>query len=302
MTFSAGIDLGGTKILTAVFDKQWQAVQSQRVETPLESYDSLLSVLVEQIRWIRQFMEPQAIGLGVPGIQDRESGVLRAANITADGHTIRADLEQLCGIKIRLINDSKAFALSEACLGAGLAYDCVLGISLGTGVAAGVVVGQRVLSSAAGMAGEIGHMSIPAITAQQLTLPLIPCACGKTACYETFLCGPGVRRLGVHFFHVDQPVETWVSLCGSGDEDAIELMRVWYELLATMLSEVMLCYDADCVVFGGGLAALPDFVPHTLNALNNIYRLTNHVPDIKLADSTTHSGARGAALYASQCT
>jgi predicted NBD/HSP70 family sugar kinase len=298
VNLTAGVDLGGTKIVSALFDENWQPVLSQRVATPADSYDSLLAALTAQIRWIQDHATVPVVGLGVPGIVDRDTLALHAANLRASGQRLGVDLAMASSVDIRLINDSKALALSEACLGAGAPYRSVLGISIGTGIAAGMVVRESLLSDPAGMAGEIGHMSIPAATIQNQKLPVLSCACGKSGCYETFLCGPGFTRLGECLYGVEQSVESWSQQYRDNDRQATTLMAHWYTLLAAMLAEMMLCYDPDCIVFGGGVTAMPDFILNTENALQKAERLTRHMPALHTAGGHEFSAARGAALAA----
>lgn len=299
MSLSAGIDLGGTKILSAVFNDAWQPVFRTQVATPSDTYDALLSEVVRQVEWALTRTDISTIGLGVPGVLNRKTRVLRAANLTANGHRLSEDLESATGVSISVINDSKAFALSEACLGAGIGYHSVLGISIGTGTASGLVVGNSILSEAAGMAGEIGHMSIPAFVANKYKLPVLSCACGKVGCFETFISGPGLTRLGSAVFGHQRSVAEWLTLCSEEDAPATNLMTLWYEILAEMIAEVMLCYDPECIVFGGGLSSLPEFLPCVTRALDKTSRLSDDLPDLFRAKSQEFSGARGAALQAS---
>ncbi len=298
----AGIDLGGTKIQTTVFDAQWSVVNSKRSSTPDSVYQELLQVLAEHIDWASNTDNTRQIpvGIGVPGIIDTRTARLRTANLCADGQTIGKDLNDLTGRSAALINDCKAFALAEACLGSATGYQSVLGISIGTGIAGGLVINKTLLPDANGMAGEFGHMAIPATTLSKYNLPVLPCGCGNHGCYETFVCGPGFERFAAHMENAGHAtVSDWIERFNAGDTAAVKVTHRWFELLAEMIYQLTLCYDPDCIVFGGGISNYPDFIRLLNQAFGKLNRLTSNTPAFTLALASEHSGAKGAALFAS---
>ncbi|MDR5650697.1 ROK family protein, partial [Staphylococcus nepalensis] len=88
------------------------------------------------------------------------------------------------------------FALSEAWAPEFKNYPTVLGLILGTGVGGGFVTHGKVLPGKNGIAGEIGHMNVTLQGARLLgnQVPEVMCGCGKPACFETYLSGPGFER------------------------------------------------------------------------------------------------------------
>jgi len=78
------------------------------------------------------------------------------------------------------------------------------------------------------------------------------------------------------------------------------LFDCWYQILATMIAEVTLCYDPASIVFGGRVASMPAFIDHLNKALSNQLMLCKQLPHLTLATDTEFSAARGAALYASR--
>ncbi len=302
----AGIDLGGTKIQSTVFNEQWGPVDSKRSETPRSDYAQFLQALEMHIHWILETCDSQQlpIGIGLPGLIDVNTGVLRAANLCANGENIAADLFHKTRQQVSLLNDCKAFALSEACLGNGRNYRSVLGVSIGTGIAGGLIVDKKLLPDAHGMAGEFGHMCIAATTASRYDLPLVKCGCGKNGCYETFVSGPGFERLGA-LNHTDPTtavvsVKQWIERYQQHDTRAIKITDTWFGILADMINDLTLCYDPGCIVFGGGMSNIPGFTERLQQALLKTDRLTSHLPSLQLAEASEHSGARGAALFAAE--
>src|SRR5260221_10544202 len=96
------------------------------------------------------------------------------------------------GRPLRFANDANCFALSEAVDGAAAGVPIVFGVILGTGTGGGVVVDGRILTGPNAIAGEWGHNPLP--WPRDGEWPGPACYCGKTACVETFLSGPGLSR------------------------------------------------------------------------------------------------------------
>ena len=298
----AGVDLGGTNIQSTVFNSDWSVLDSQRTDTPQSDYTALLEALAEHINWATATgSSHMPIGIGIPGVIDKNSGQLRTANLPANGRNIYTDLRALTGRDIALVNDCKAFALAEAVLGSGAMYQSVLGISIGTGIAGGLVIDNHILPDANRMAGEFGHMSLPATTVSRHALPMLECGCGNQGCYETYVCGPGFERFAALVAVTPaRSVSEWAQRYTAEDSLAIDIARRWFDILADLINQLTLVYDPDCIVFGGGMSHFPDFFALLNLALNNKHKLIDDRPVLKPAQANEHSGAQGAALFAKE--
>ena len=187
MTRLGGIDLGGTKIEARLFDDDLRELERRRIPTPTRTYPSLLEALEDQMNWLDGQAKGCMIGVGAPGLINPQSGVIFCANLPASGQTLGADLGARLGRPVSLINDCRAFTLSEALLGAGRPFDSVLGLVIGTGVAGGYAIQGRLATDLNGGHGEYGHLPMPASLLERHSLPVTACACGSIGCFETFL-------------------------------------------------------------------------------------------------------------------
>ena len=80
---AAGLDIGGTKIETQVFDSNWSLVERRRVATP-QTYDALLETVVEQIVWAQTIAgETVTVGIGAAGLVHPETELVLGANLAA---------------------------------------------------------------------------------------------------------------------------------------------------------------------------------------------------------------------------
>jgi glucokinase len=129
------------------------------------------------------------IGIGVPGIIDMQTGLLRESpNLPgwAD-YPVRAEIERRLKTIVILENDANVAALGEKWLGAAKDYSDMAMLTLGTGVGGGLVMGGAIWRGANGMAGEFGHTTVEPEGH--------PCGCGNRGCLEQYASATAVVRL-----------------------------------------------------------------------------------------------------------
>jgi len=300
VTHVGGIDLGGTKIEARLFDDRWAVLATRRLATPTDDYDDLVTALHEQIRWLQaEAGDPELpVGVGAPGLINPATGIAFTANLPATGRTLSADLSARSGKSVPFLNDCRAFALSEAALGAGRDHATVAGLVLGTGVAGGLVVNGALAPTQNGQGGELGHCAISHQIVERLGLPIRGCGCGRIGCYETLLSGPGLQHLAQHVTGNEISPEDLAARVLARDTDAELVYQHWLQLAAELVDLMMMTYDPNCIVLGGGLSHLPNLCARLVAQTAKIALPGTAVPQICLAEGGDSSGARGAALFA----
>ncbi|OCX60002.1 hypothetical protein BFP70_18055 [Thioclava sp. SK-1] len=297
---SGGIDLGGTKIEARLFDAGFNTCVTRRIATPSEGYDRLCAALAEQIGWLHeQAGGTLPIGIGFPGIMAPQTQQIYAANLPLSGSNLVNDIKTLTGCSLALVNDSLAFALSEATLGAGQGYDSVLGLIIGTGVGAGLAIDGRLIPRCTGLALEVGHLGVPARWLAQSGLPLRQCGCKKLGCYEAYLAGPGLSWMAAQALSRDIAVPDLVVLAET-DFVAKQVLNTWSDLAGELLLDLHLNHDPGVIVLGGGLSKIPGVLNRLQSGLERCRLGTSPLPQIALAEHGDSSGARGAAIFATQ--
>lgn len=257
MNFLWGIDLGGTKIEGVVLpgsDEPEPVVRIRHETQADQGYGHVLeriALLVERMSE-ESGRRPARLGMGTPGSQNRATGRMRNCNTTClNGMPLHADLESRLGIPVAMANDANCFSLAEAKWGAGIGYETVFGVILGTGVGGGLVVHGRALEGANGIAGEWGHNVFD---------PGGPnCYCGKKGCVETFLSGPANEREFYNRTGLPWPlpkiVEQARTETGVDAQDQIDLLcRRFGRALAAVIN----IFDPDAVVLGGGVGQIDE--------------------------------------------
>lgn len=296
---SGAIDLGGTKIEARLFDGAMQTLDLRRVPTPSGDFDAFLAALIQQVRWLETRAGDPAlpVALSIAGVIDPETGICTAANIPVTGRALGAALRARLGRALPLVNDCMAFAWSEAHGGAGDGAASVLGLIIGTGIGAGLVLEGALPPRHAGLAVEIGHLGIPSRALARHGLPIWPCGCGRAGCYETCLAGPGLQRLaewaGLGALQPDQ-----IAARAETDPAAARVMAIWADLAGEMLDALQLMLDPQVIVLGGGLSNIPGLAQRLSQALAARRLGQARAPQILVARHGDSSGARGAALMA----
>ncbi|NRA87188.1 MAG: ROK family protein [Rhizobiales bacterium] len=292
------IDLGGTKIEAALLDENLVPIRRHRIVTPNLDYDDLLAAIGVQINWLREQSSDGelSIGIGVPGIVNKNTGMTLTSNLPTAGHTFRKDISKIAGYDVPLENDCRCFALSEANGGAGENFNKVFGLIVGTGIGGGICNNGVLTAGLNSLPVEVAHIPLPATIVKKYNLPLNSCGCGRTGCYETLVSGPGFSKLAKHMVGVDISVENIVSRANLGDLDMQRVMAVWIELYAHMLDMIQLMNDPDCIILGGGTSLIDGLIPKLSEAMQKIALKNTLGPELLLAKFGDSSGVRGAAM------
>lgn len=291
-----GVDLGGTKIEAAVLGTDGAVVWRQRVATPQGDYEGTLQSIRTLVQAARAHApDAPGVGVGYPGSCSPFDGLHRNANSTClNGKALIADLQRSLGMPVRGSNDANCFALSEAVDGAGAGARTVFGVILGTGCGGGVVVDRVALAGANGIAGEWGHMPLPNATADERATP--GCWCGRGACLEVFLSGPGVEADYVRAGGArSTSLQAIAADAVAHDARAAAVIDRWIDRLGRALAVVCNVIDPDAIVLGGGASLVPGLVDRLPAAVAPHCFSDGFRTPIRLACHGDSSGVRGAA-------
>lgn len=293
MKRSLGIDIGGTAVKAGRLGPD--GTVEARVERPspaLEAPRAMVALLAEIVRELDAGAVPDSIdqtesagsptdpcpiGIGCAGLVDPWRGaVLTSPNLPGWREPVPlADLvARATGTRPVLLNDANAFVLAETRLGAGRGAAHVVGITLGTGVGGGLVLGGRLWTGRHGAAGEIGHMPV--------LIDGPPCACGGRGCLEALIgtraildryrslarasgaAGATGDRAGV-----EQPsVRVLARRAREGDRAAVATFGETGRILGLALAGLTQLLDPELFVIGGGISRSTDlFFPAARAAL-----------------------------------
>ncbi len=290
-----GLDLGGTNLKVAVLELSGHEGEPpvplvhDTVPTHAErGPDGVAAVMVETGLAVISVHGPiETIGVGIPGLFDRETGVIGLfPNFPGPwtGFPLRERLETGLGEPVAFLNDARAHTLAESRLGAGRGADTMALVTLGTGVGGGLIIGGK-LHLGTGTAGEIGHQTVLEDG------PL--CGCGNRGCVEAL-----AQARALIAFSGKATVEEIFAGAAAGDERCLATIELAARYLGIAIANVVNVLAPDRVVIGGGIAAAGEAIlaPVRSNVLEHARMLPPERIEIVLAELGPQAGAIGAAL------
>lgn len=270
INYSVGVDIGGTNTVVGLLDAESRVAGLESIPTlAKEGADALLDRIAVSVSGLLDkagaSTNDVTVGVGVPGFVDPVAGVsLNSTNLGWRGVPVAEKLSAKLGAPVAIDNDVRMYVYGEAMLGAGRGIRHVLGITLGTGLAAALVTDGKLFYGGGGMAGELGHIALESIP--------YPCGCGLTGCLETVASATGIARQARDLIEREGrasalrdwfPGERLPQLTAkdvsraydAGDEVAIEVFERTGDLLGRGLAYAVTLLSPDRVVVGGGAAA-----------------------------------------------
>ena len=309
-----GIDLGGTKIQSAVVNSDNRVLGEARVPTPHEGgpkdvADAMAEALLAGAASAGiESKDLAGVGVGSPGAVDEETGAVSSArNLPGwnDSYPLGPRLAEALGTRVRVGNDVQVATNGEATLGAGRDYDSLLGVFWGTGVGGGIVLDGKPWVGR-GAAGEIGHMVVKRGGAR--------CPCGRRGCMEAYAGRAAMEararklhekgrktvlfKIMEHKGHDRLTSSIWEHALREGDELAEELLDRAVKALGAGIASAVNLLDPEAVVLGGGLGVRfgePFLRRIEKRMMKNVFA-DDRPPDLRLAELGDLGGAIGAAL------
>jgi predicted NBD/HSP70 family sugar kinase len=223
------------------------------------------------------------IGVGTPGIVDRQGAVVEAANLQWHGVPLQQELAARFGTPVRVANDAHVAALAE--FGAHPGPNLVV-VKIGVGIGAGIIVDGRLYRGDRPAAGEIGHIRV--------SEDGLPCTCGNSGCLETIASVPSILRnaaaiAGVAFAPGElDPGELTVSV---GEEPVRQAVVAAGRSLGSVLAHLVAILDIHRMVIA---LELPGWEDELLRALSAEVR-ERVLPDLASVVEFSSAG-RGADL------
>jgi glucokinase len=238
-----GVDLGGTKILAGVVERDGTVVHHRETRTPVTSQADLLVGLEVAVR---DLIDDSigAVGFGVPSRIDHTTGRVegRSVNIPLEGLDFHAFMSERFGLPVGLENDGNAAALAEHVAGAGRGERSMLMLTLGTGCGGGVVFNGELFRGWA----EFGHTVIE--------FDGLPCqgSCTGRGHLEAYVTGVAATLLAQAAFGEAADAHRLVRLANEGDVEAREILAGIGRRLGAGMSSFINIFGSELVVIGGG--------------------------------------------------
>lgn len=306
-----GVDLGATKIATALINEQGKILSAGRTPTKAEnSPESICKHIAKIINnyWHDATDEIVGVGIGIPGSVDSDHGiVISSVNLRWKNFEFTKSIQQYLEFDapIHIITDTLAIATGELHYGAAQGYKHFLLLTIGSGLGGSIVTNGRVVLGAHGMAGGVGHFSID-VNGRR-------CLCGIRGCAETTVSGPGLVSIardqfeGGRFstslpFSDDLDPQKILDAARLGDLLALEAISELGKNLGVVMAACVAILDPEMIVVGGGfgVAAYDIIMPIARQELERRV-LPEIYSDLLFSPTNLESSAMGAAHYVYEC-
>jgi len=245
-----GVDIGGTKILAGLVDREGHVEHRREHPTRTASEDEFLTGLDAAVEELLTD-DIGALGFGIPSPIDQRTGrALQAVNLPLTDIAFRDRMKQRFGLPVGIENDANAATYAEFRFGAAREVDSMVMLTLGTGCGGGAVVDGKLFRGWA----EFGHIVIE--------YDGLPCqgSCTGRGHLEPYVTGVAAGKLAAAEFGPAVDAHRLVRLANEGEPRAIEILGGIGRRLGAGIGSLVNIFNPELIVIGGGFAAAGDFV------------------------------------------
>jgi glucokinase len=274
-----GVDLGGTQIRAALTDGEGNILRRTScltlAEEGVESVIGRIKGAIYEVMESTERGQVQGIGIVAPGPSDPRQGIIiEAPNLSGwINIPLKALVEEEFGPPVVVGNDANLAALAEQRFGAGQGVADLIYITVSTGIGGGVIIDNRLLLGAQGLAAEIGHQTIEARGPR--------CNCGNVGCLEVLAAGPAIARRAREL--ITSGIETSIADLVGGDLDrisakevnqaaqagdpvAIEVFRQAGFYIGVGIVNLLHLFNPSLIIIGGSVAKAGDLLFEPIRA------------------------------------
>ncbi len=265
--YNIGIDLGGTNIKVGLVDDKYNIVSKATAKTNLpRPAEDICASIVELIWKVLgeakvTIGEVKSIGIGTPGVANRNSGVvLYSCNLGFNNTDLRKLLKARLDLPTYVENDANAAAFGEVLAGAGKGYKDVVVVTLGTGVGGGIIIDGKIYTGFNFCGAELGHTVIEFGGRQ--------CSCGRKGCFEAYSSATALINMTKEAMEEHKDSAMW-GLCGgdianvdgktafdgmrADDAAAKAVVDMYIEYLGCGLTNIINTFQPELLLIGGGI-------------------------------------------------
>jgi glucokinase len=271
-----GVDLGATNIRAAIVDGDTIAdIRSKRINNAGSEQEVLKDVFEVVDTLVNDPVT--AIGIGVPSVVDIEQGIVYDVQYIPSWKEVplKKWMEERYSVPVFVNNDANCFALGEHYFGKGKGVDSMIGLAIGTGVGAGIIINNKLYAGPNCGAGEFGMVDY------------------LDKVYEFYCSGSFFQNI----YQLDG--EEVFKKAKKGDGQALRLYEEMGTHLGNAIKMIMYTYDPSLIILGGSVRFAYNFFAHAMWQRIKTFAFTKSAERLKIEISELqNSGILGAAaLY-----
>lgn len=268
-SYVIGVDLGGTKISTAISTLDGRILNQTVVPTNAsEGERAVLDRIIGTIQEVLDkaqatLQEIEAIGIGSPGPLDAKKGVIiTTPNLPFKDYNVVEPIKEKFNVPVYLDNDANVAGIGEFMFGAGKGKQNIVYLTVSTGVGGGAVLNGQAYRGNTSNALEIGHMTVDANGPR--------CNCGNIGCLEAISSGTAIGKRGrdavsskvetsLRNYEEVTSYEVFVE-AKKGDAVSKEIIENAMNYLGIGVANAISIFDPEMVIIGGGVSKVGDIL------------------------------------------
>ena len=311
-----GVDLGGAKILAGVFGKDLKLLGKNKIRTkPERGFDAVVGRIARCVFELAddfdiQIEQIKGLGIGTPGAIAPDGDVIFAGNLRWEDVPLKAELEEKLKIPVFIENDCNIATLGIYHKELKAVPENMVGIFLGKGVGAGLILNRQLYRGSHLTAGEIGHTVVDVHGEK--------CNCGNRGCFELFASRSAIFR------RIDKAIQMGeksllatmtdgkledlrsgdlLKAMNRGDKCVGKVVDEAAEYTGIVVANVVNFLNPDIIVLGGGIIdALEERMMPIIErvAREHAFPGTENSFEVRASKLGDYAGITGAAVLAQQ--
>ncbi len=265
--YNIGIDLGGTNIKVGLVNEKYEIVAKATAPTDLPRPAEAICKSIVDVAWkvLNEAKvtigEVKSIGIGTPGVANRNSGtVLYSCNLDFKNTDLRSLIKKYLDKPVFVENDANAAAFGEVLAGAGKGYNDVIVVTLGTGVGGGIIIDGKIYTGFNFCGAELGHTVIEFGGRQ--------CGCGRKGCFEAYSSATALINMTKEAMEAHKESKMWEIAGGdlanvdgktafdgmrADDPAAKDVVKMYIDYLGCGLTNIINTFQPEMLLIGGGI-------------------------------------------------
>jgi len=261
--YYVGIDIGGTSTKIGIINNNGKLIEKTQVKMlKNQNWEKLVNEFLVAIKkWIDEKYNIKAIGIGIPGFFNNNTGLVQNCENVPNliGVPFIKYISNNLKIPVFADNDATAAAIGENIFGAGVDFKDYILVTIGTGIGGGLILNNEIYRGINGYAGEIGHMIVVAEGRE--------CSCGNRGCVEPYSSATaiiksikyGIKKGFITSYTPDEidnlSAQIIFKKAHEGDPHSFQAVDSAARYLGRMLGSIINLLNLEAIIIGGGVAA-----------------------------------------------
>ncbi|AQQ52379.1 ROK family protein [Planococcus lenghuensis] len=299
--YSIGIDIGVNYLLGVLTDLSGNIYEEKSMVFSKLPYEDIEEKLFATIDYLMAAAPPSphgiiGIGIGVPGIVDKNGLLLLAPNLDWKNIDLKTTLQEKYQLPITVENEANAGAYGEKKFGASKDFENIVYVSAGIGIGVGLILNGSLYRGSNGFSGELGHMTIQANGEK--------CRCGNEGCWELYASEQALitkaQQLGIPLpENAGFDLQTLMTLASEGNAEVEALFEQTGDYLGIGIINIINTFNPKQVVIGNRMAAAEEWLsgPIKKRVENQALWFQQNDLEIAFSERSTRSAALGVAAF-----